>query len=121
MRIGDPPVVHLVYLATDGGTASFEWFLREHARLLSALPAWVIVVAHEARKVSRSDGRERGGPHGYRRWPGNWTRQHVGGVGTCVPELRLFLRVLTSERWGENEGLGTVRKLDRVTDLFSVT
>jgi hypothetical protein len=47
--VGDPPVVHLVYLAADGGTVSFEWFLREHARLLSALPAWVIVVAHPSR------------------------------------------------------------------------
>jgi len=47
--VGDPPVVHLVYLATDGGTVRFEWFLREHARLLSALPAWVVVVAHPSR------------------------------------------------------------------------
>jgi hypothetical protein len=47
--VGDPPVVHLVYLATDGGTTPFESFLREHARLLSALPAWVVVVAHPIR------------------------------------------------------------------------
>jgi hypothetical protein len=47
--VGDPPVVHLVYLATDGGTVPFEWFLREHARLLSGLPAWVVVVAHPSR------------------------------------------------------------------------
>jgi hypothetical protein len=47
--VGDPPIVHFVYLATDGETVPFEWFLREHARLLSALPAWVVVVAHPSR------------------------------------------------------------------------
>jgi hypothetical protein len=45
----------------------------------------------------------------------------VGGLVTRVPEMRLFLRVLSGERWGENEGPGTARKLDRISDLFSVT
>ena len=44
--VGTPPVVQLVYLATDGSAAPFERFLREHARLLSAVPAWTVVVAH---------------------------------------------------------------------------
>jgi hypothetical protein len=46
---GDPPVVHLVYLATEAGALPFERFLRNHARLLSALPAWTVVVAHPIR------------------------------------------------------------------------
>src|SRR3954464_10870959 len=31
------------------------------------------------------------------------TGRHAGGAGTCVPGMRLFLRVLTGERWAENE------------------
>jgi hypothetical protein len=42
----------------------------------------------------------------------------VGGVETCVPENGPFSRVLTSEGWGESEGLGTVRKLDLASRLF---
>lgn len=41
---GDPPHVHLVYLAAEPGAAPFERFLRDHARLLRALPAWTVVV-----------------------------------------------------------------------------
>ena len=48
------------------------------------------------------------------------TGRHLGGAGTCVPGMRLFLRVLTGERWGENEGPGTVRELDRLTVLLPV-
>ena len=47
------------------------------------------------------------------------TGRHAGGAGTCVPGMRLFLRVLTGERWAENEELSTVRNLDHLSDLFS--
>jgi hypothetical protein len=43
-----------------------------------------------------------------------------GGIGTCVPETRLFLLILTGERWGEKEGLGTIRDLDSINVLVSV-
>ena len=36
-----------------------------------------------------------------------------------MPEMGLFLSVETGERWGENEGPGKVRKLDRISDVFS--
>lgn len=48
---------------------------------------------------------------------GNRAR-HVGGKRTHVAENQAFSNVLTGERWSENEGLGTVRKLDRVNRLF---
>ena len=48
---GDPPQVQFVYLATDPGAHSFERFLRDHTRLLQALPAWVVVLVH-ARNVA---------------------------------------------------------------------
>jgi hypothetical protein len=35
-----------VYLATDAGAQPFERFLRDHARLFRALPAWTVIVAH---------------------------------------------------------------------------
>jgi len=44
--VGEPPVVHFVYLAVDGSVATFERFLLTHARLLSALPTWTVLVAH---------------------------------------------------------------------------
>ena len=44
--VGQPPVVHLVYLDLDGSVAAFERFLYVHGRLCSALPAWAVVVAH---------------------------------------------------------------------------
>jgi hypothetical protein len=43
---GDPPQVQFVYLATDPGVQSFERFLRDHTRLLQALPAWTVVLTH---------------------------------------------------------------------------
>ena len=36
------------------------------------------------------------------------TGRHAGGAGTCVPGMRLFLRLLTGERSAENEELSTV-------------
>ena len=47
--VGDPPIVHFVYLAVDGNVASFERFLQTHGRLLSALSTWTILVAHPRR------------------------------------------------------------------------
>ena len=44
--VGDPRVVHFVYLAVEGSIASFDRFLHTHARLLSALPTWTILLAH---------------------------------------------------------------------------
>src|SRR5262245_16899791 len=44
--VGDPPVVHFVYLTVDGSAAAFERFLQTHGRLLSALPTWAVLVAH---------------------------------------------------------------------------
>ena len=43
---GEPPHVHFVYLATDAGTQAFERFLRDHARLLRAVPSWSVVLTH---------------------------------------------------------------------------
>lgn len=43
---GDPSRPQFVYLATDAGAQPFERFLRDHARLLRALPAWMVIVAH---------------------------------------------------------------------------
>jgi hypothetical protein len=34
------------------------------------------------------------------RLAGRWE----GGNGTCVPEMRLVLKILSSERWGETKG-----------------
>ena len=39
---GAPPVVHLVYLVTDGTGCGFEQFLSDHAPLLARLPAWAV-------------------------------------------------------------------------------
>jgi hypothetical protein len=44
--VGQPPVVHLVYLTVDGSVSGFDRFLHTHGRLLGALPTWVVVVAH---------------------------------------------------------------------------
>lgn len=44
--VGEPPAVHLVSLTLDGSVAAFEHFLHTHARLLTALPAWAVVIAH---------------------------------------------------------------------------
>jgi hypothetical protein len=46
---GDPSTVRFVYLATEASAASFERFLRDHARLFNALPAWTVVIAHPPR------------------------------------------------------------------------
>jgi hypothetical protein len=39
----DNSVPHFVYLAIEGSTATFDGFLRDHARLLRCLPRWVVV------------------------------------------------------------------------------
>jgi hypothetical protein len=44
--LGEPPVLHVVYLSVDGSPAPFARFLATHARLLSALPTWGVIVAH---------------------------------------------------------------------------
>jgi hypothetical protein len=44
--VGDPPIAHFVYVTVDGSVAAFDRFLQTHGRLLSALPAWVVLVAH---------------------------------------------------------------------------
>jgi hypothetical protein len=44
--VGDPPMVHFVYLTVDGSAPAFERFLHTHGRLLSALPTWAVLVAH---------------------------------------------------------------------------
>jgi hypothetical protein len=46
---GDPPTVRFVYLATEASAVSFERFLRDHAQLFNALPAWTVVIAHPPR------------------------------------------------------------------------
>ena len=43
---GTPPTVHFVYLTVDGSGPAFDRFLHAHGRLLGALSAWAIVVAH---------------------------------------------------------------------------
>ena len=40
---GDPPSVHLVFLATEPGERATVAFLRDHARLLRCLPKWTFV------------------------------------------------------------------------------
>jgi hypothetical protein len=57
-----------VYLSTDASADSFERFLRDHARLLNALPAWTVVIAHPPRFTP----------------PASWTttfERFVSGVG----------------------------------------
>ena len=44
--MGEPRQLHLVYLSVDGSPAPFERWLTTHARLLSARPAWTVLVAH---------------------------------------------------------------------------
>ncbi len=44
--MGEPRQLHLVYLSVDGSPATFERWLTTHARLLSARPAWTVLVAH---------------------------------------------------------------------------
>jgi hypothetical protein len=52
--VGTPPEPHFVYLATDTTVPAFVRFLREHARLLSALPSWAIVIAHPRHVLGQS-------------------------------------------------------------------
>jgi hypothetical protein len=47
----EAPQVSFVFLATEVGTQPFERFLRDHARLFAALPAWTVVLTH-ARHVA---------------------------------------------------------------------
>jgi hypothetical protein len=64
----DSSTVRFVYLATDASADSFERFLRDHARLLNALPAWTVVIAHPPRLTP----------------PASWTttfERFVSGVG----------------------------------------
>jgi hypothetical protein len=44
--VGDPPMVHFVFLTVEGSVTSFERFLHTHGRLLSALPTWTVLVTH---------------------------------------------------------------------------
>jgi hypothetical protein len=44
--LGDPPLVHFVFLTVDGSVAAFDRFLQTHGRLLGALSAWTVLVAH---------------------------------------------------------------------------
>jgi hypothetical protein len=81
---GDSPTVRFVYLATGASTDSFERFLCDHARLLSALPAWSIIVVHPPRLTP----------------PASWTtifKRFIGGVGVLdsvdVPSLLRHFRV----------------------------
>jgi hypothetical protein len=46
---GEPPTVRFVYLATEASADPFERFLRDHARLFSALSAWTVIVVHPPR------------------------------------------------------------------------
>jgi hypothetical protein len=50
--VGVPPVVHFVYLAMEADPRPFTRFLADHARLLSGLSAWAVVVAHPNRVVA---------------------------------------------------------------------
>lgn len=52
---GDPPTVHLVYLATTERVQGFEHFLQQHTPLLLHLPRWRVVVVYPSslRDVSR--------------------------------------------------------------------
>ena len=43
--LGEPPVLHLAFLSVDGSPVPFERFLATHARLLSAVPTWGVIVA----------------------------------------------------------------------------
>ncbi len=45
---GEPRRVHFVALALEHTGQAFERFLHDHARLLGQLPAWTIVVVHQA-------------------------------------------------------------------------
>ena len=42
-------------------------------------------------------------------FPLDSSAHEVGGKPTHAAEMRRILRVLTGERWGENEGFSTVR------------
>jgi hypothetical protein len=64
----DSSTLRFVYLSTDASADSFERFLRDHARLLNALPAWTVVIAHPPRFTP----------------PASWTttfERFVSGVG----------------------------------------
>lgn len=52
---GDPPTVHVVYLATTERVQGFEHFLQQHTPLLLHLPQWTVVVVYPSslRDVSR--------------------------------------------------------------------
>ncbi|MEQ1759615.1 MAG: hypothetical protein ABL986_14960, partial [Vicinamibacterales bacterium] len=52
--VGTPPEPHFVHLATDTTVPAFIRFLREHARLLSALPTWAVIVAHPRHVLGQS-------------------------------------------------------------------
>ena len=41
--VGEPPVVHFVYPVTDARGDGLAAFLRDHARLFRAVPAWAVV------------------------------------------------------------------------------
>ena len=50
----------------------------------------------------------------------DWIPNGEGGKPTHVPEIQAFWRVLRGERRGKKDVPGTVRKMDRVSRLFSV-
>jgi hypothetical protein len=52
---GEPPRVHFVALALEYTGQSCARFLQDHARLLAHLPAWTIVVAHQAGATAAAD------------------------------------------------------------------
>jgi hypothetical protein len=80
---GDPLNVRFVYLATDANVAGFEHFLRDHARLVSALPAWTMTVVHPQRVTSSSS------------WASAFERFVSLSAATEVPfaELERYFRV----------------------------
>lgn len=83
---GDPQTIRFVYLATDANVTGFEHFLRDHARLVSALPAWAMMVVHPQRVKS----------------PSSWVNTFERFVSLCVAidaphsELERYFRVRRS-------------------------
>jgi hypothetical protein len=93
---GDSPTVRLVSLATDASADSFERLLCDHARLLSALPAWAIVVIHPPRLTP----------------PASWTtlfERFISGVGALEGvDVESLLRHFRVRRAVEQENFSAL-------------
>ncbi len=84
--VGDPPTVRFVALALDPAGQSFEQFLRDHARLLSHLSTWTIVLVGPRGQASLTPCRR------------IFDRYMIGSPTAAMPDGRELSRYFTLRR-----------------------